>query len=124
MAILALVLLPLGWACVLYVRRGTWRLTVAAPEAMLDFSIRRCRVSITLALMNQYAVLIGVIAGLASRFYHGQGLDLGLEPDSKFWLRVGAVALFSVWLFGAEWYKRRKRAELERLETLRTEFNQ
>jgi hypothetical protein len=124
LAMAALVLLVLGWGCVLDIRRGTWGLETAAPSAMLDLSIRRCRASITLALLNQYAVFAGVLAGLLSRFYfQGLSLSLDLEPGSKLLIRVGAALLFILWLLGAEWYKRRKRVELKRLEALRAQLD-
>jgi len=118
-----LVAVVVTWACVLTIRRGTWRLQAAAPAAMLDLLIRRCRASIMLALMTQYAVLLSVVYALASRFLFENGsYDPGIDPGTRILLRIGSVAVLVGMLTGAQWYKRRKRAELKRLETLRAEL--
>lgn len=122
-ALTVLIAIVLAWACVLYIRRGTWRLQAAAPAAMLDLSIRRCRASIMLALFTQYAVLVSVVYGLMSRFVFENGhLDLDLAPGTRALIGVGWGVLLFGMLTGAQWYKRRKRAELLRLEALRSEL--
>ena len=118
-----LIAIVLTWICVLTIRRGTWRLQVAAPAAMLDLSIRRCRASIMLATMTQYAVLLSVVYGLVSRFLFENGSDvLAIDPEIKTLLRIGIVVLMAVMLAGAQWYKRRKRLELQQLKSLQIEL--
>ena len=123
LAVVVLIAIVLTWACVLTIRRGTWRLQAAAPSAMLDLLIRRCQASIMLATMTQYAVLVAVVYGLASRFlFENGGFDLAIDPGTRVLLRIGSVVVLTGILAGAQWYKRHKRAELERLQSLRTEL--
>ena len=73
--------------------------------------------------MTQYSVLVAVVYGLVSRFLleHGS-VALGIDPGIKTLLRLVSVLLLIGMLAGAQWYKQRKRAEIERLQTLRTEL--
>jgi hypothetical protein len=122
-AIVVLVAVVATWTIVLIIRRGTWHLETAAPAAMLDLSIRRCRASIMLATMTQYSVLAAVVYGLVSRFLlqHGS-VALSIDPGIKTLLRLASVLLLVGMLAGAQWYKKRKRTEVERLQALRAEL--
>jgi len=124
LAILMLILFPVAWAAVLYVRRGTWRLESAAPATMLGLLIRRCRASIILATLMELTIPLSIVVSLASRFLLGQDHQtLGLDPDTKNLLRIAIIIIVAVAvLTGAQWYKRRKRAELQQLELLQDEM--
>ena len=114
------VVLVLVWGAVLLIRRGTWRADMAAPAEMVRLSIRRCRASIRLAMLNQYALLVMLVLALAIRT---AGIAAPrMEFEVTLLMRLGAMA-FVVGLFVvAEWYKRRKQAELERLKALQEEL--
>lgn len=114
------IVLVLGWGAVLLIRRGTWRVDVAAPAEMIELSIRRCRASIRLALLNQYALLFILLFALVVQTAGISAPRLGIEVTLL--MRIGALAFLVGLLLVSEWHKRRKRAELERLEALREEF--
>lgn len=114
------IVLVLAWGAVLLIRRGTWRIDVAAPAEMIELSIRRCRASIRLALLIQYALLFMLLFALVVQT---AGISAPrLEVEVTLLMRIGALAFLVSLLLVSEWHKRRKRAELERLETLRKEF--
>ena len=113
-------LLVLAWAAVLLIRRGTWRADVAAPAAMVELSIRRCRASIKLALMNQIALLLIVVLGIGVWAADISAPRMGVEVTNL--MRMGAIAFLAGLFTVSALYKRRKQAELKRLEALREEF--
>lgn len=112
--------LVLVWVAVLLIRRGTWRVDVEAPAAMVELSMRRCRASVRLALLNQYALLFLLFVALVVRAAGISAPRLGVEVT--FLMQIGAMAFLAGWLIVSEWYKRRKREELERLEALQKEL--
>ena len=115
-------MLIFGWWLMLWIRRGTWRADTAAPSAMVDLSIRRCRASIQLALVNQWSLASGFIIAFTLRTAGFRAPDIGLEVD--WWLRAIVLVLGCAWFVAATVYKKRKRDELAALIDLKEHLEQ
>jgi hypothetical protein len=115
----------LEWWVVLRIRRGTWRLEVQTPVAMLELLIRRCRASIMLAKFNLWGLTIGILVGVAFRVWVRPTIempDLGMDESTRSLARIAVVIGASLWVLVAEGYRRRKTRELERLLKMREEL--
>ena len=114
--------LILGWVITLRVRAGTWRAESSAPLAMLDLNIRRVRASIRLATIGQWAFAVGLVAGIVARLSQWKPGFVELGDTTQTVLRIVFAILVAAYLFGAQWFKQRKRRELEALVTMREQM--
>ena len=115
--------LIVGWAVTLWLRHGTWRHAGDQPLDVLNFAIRRCTASIRLARFNQGALVLGIGLGLVVGALDVTlpDFDLG-SSGARLALKIGAVIFFVGWFAAAGFYARKRTAERDRLESLRTEL--
>lgn len=104
--------LILGWVITLSVRAGTWKAHSSAPLAMLELNIRRVRASIRLATIGQWAFATGLVIGIVARLSHWKPGLLDVGDTTLLVLRVVFGLGVAVYLYGAHWFKKRKRREL------------
>ena len=114
-------LLIAGWWLVLWIRRGTWRVDTAAPSAMVDLSIRRCRASIHLALANQWSLALAYFIAFLLRAAGLRAPGFGFEVG--WWLRAVVLVLGCAGFVAAAIYKDRKRKELTGLIELQEQLS-
>lgn len=110
----------MAWAISLTSTRGLWSAVAESHAHFLDLSIRRCRAQIRSALFAALLYCFNLTFTL-SWVYREQPI----RPLSAFLIswRVcvvyGVTLIFFAWLV---WHRRRKQAELIRLEELREEL--
>jgi hypothetical protein len=108
------------WAAAIWTARGTWRPLGETTAAFLDLSIRRCQ-----ANMRAISLAIGLYIGQFAIMTLMIGSYSGLSPDAVLgsWpTTVLGGVVFPVLLLGGFWFRRRQRAELERLQRLQQEL--
>ncbi|MEM6794348.1 MAG: hypothetical protein AAF725_10215 [Acidobacteriota bacterium] len=113
--------IAISWIWVLRVRRGTWRLDTAAPRAMLDLSIRRCRASVRMATTNQTVIVGAVALSLALRAVGYRTPSLGFEGGLALSVAVWVFAV--AFFFASGRYRKRKTRELEGLLAVRDQMS-
>lgn len=104
------------WAGTLWIDRGTWRPLGDSTSAFLDVAIGRCRSALkaTFFIVVMYVLQLAVVLWV-------KGLNSGANPATVFTWPVVLLgwAGVSILVAASAFYVRRKRAELDRLITLR-----
>ena len=116
--------LAAAWAFVLTANRGNWKPSELDTAAFLDISIRRCQTALSTIWFAAVLFVCEIAFGLSWAYTH-------TEPREPLpvWLLFSSLRIDVVWLCclvflaGTIWYRRRKQAELARLQGLRREMS-
>ena len=109
-----------AWAFRLTITRGLWSPSAVNTAAFVDLSIKRCRAQLAATLFGAGLFVCEMVFCLGWIYRHSAP-----RPPLVAWL-FGSITNILVWLFSLAffaflaWYRRKKRAELAWLRTLRT----
>jgi hypothetical protein len=104
------------WAGCLWIARGTWRPLADTTAAFVEISIRRREANLRGATFGACAYVVQVVFGVLAL---GVASPVGFVPllTSAYVIVVGWIGV-PVGLLAVAWFRRRQRADLERLREL------
>lgn len=116
--------LAAAWMFALITKRGLWAPSAIDTASFVDLSIRRCRAALAAIWFGASLFVSEVAFGLGWAYRHS-----GEESQPLLrWLWFSSLRIDIVWIFTVAffvaivWYRRKKKAELTSLLTLRSEM--